>query len=551
MKNLICILLILACSAGVWAYNAANPGAGKKRFIYKHVIFIGVDGLGAFHRNTETPNIDRLFVKDGASTCVAEAVKPTISGENWTSIMTGVLPYYHKVGNNNIGSRAYTMADKYPTVFGLVEKAFPGAVMGSFVDWPPLNTGVADDFPGIEKFSTGCDREADVCAKAEAFIREKKPVFAFVYFGNPDHMGHAGGYLNEPYYEAVRAMDGYVGRVIAAVEEAGMADDTLILLTTDHGGVKDGGHGGNTDEEVFVFFGARGKTVIKGSDLGHMYTRDLPAVVCYAMGIKGNPLWDSFLPDGLFEEYPRPRARKAARKAEKHKAVPTPAADSPEGLFSFIDRSRLRCAFSFDGSLEDLAGNYKAEFTGEEKYGPGMFGKAVWVNVKNFVTLPEMKFGKDSFTISMWLNAKDFGVNQPTIFSNKDWRSGYNTGFILASLGAFKFNLGNGSDARCDYMYNMPYDFPGRWTNVILSADREKGTVRVYINFEEAGADTLSAALRDLSFDSGLPFTIGCDGSGKTVSSMDFLADDLLVFDGAFGPEDVERLKKYYLPKER
>ncbi|MBR4748296.1 MAG: alkaline phosphatase family protein [Abditibacteriota bacterium] len=546
MNKLICIILFIACSVCLAAYDKANPGSEKKHFVYKHVVFIGVDGLGAFHLNTDTPNIDRLFVDGGASTCRAEAVKPTISGENWTSIFTGVLPYYHKVGNHNIDSRAYAMGDKYPTVFALVDKAFPGTVMGSFVDWPSLNKSVVDDLPGVEKFNTSCDKEADVCKVAEAFIKEHKPVFTFVYFGNPDHMGHAGGYLNEPYYEAVRAMDGYVGRVVAAVEDAGIADDTLILITTDHGGVKNGGHGGFTDEETFVFFGVKGKTVIKGSDLGHIYTRDLPAVVCYALGIKGNPLWDAFLPDGLFEEYPKPHARKAEQKPKKHKSLATPAADSPEGLYNYIDRSKLRSAFCFDGSLEPLAGSYKAEFNGEEKYGDGMFGKALWVNVKNFVSVPELTFGKDSFSVSMWLNARDYGVNQPTIFGNKDWRSGFNTGFIVASLGAFKFNLGNGSDARCDYMYTMPYDFPGRWTNVIIAADREQGVVRAYINFEEVGADTLSAALRDVSFDSGLPFTIGCDGSRKTISSMDFLADDLLVFDGALSSEEVSRLGEYY-----
>ena len=546
MNKLICIILLIACSVCLAAYDKANPGSGKKHFVYKHVVFIGVDGLGAYHLNTDTPNIDRLFTEGGASTCRAETVKPTISGENWASILTGVLPYYHKVGNSNIGDRAYTMGDKYPTVFRLVANAFPGAVMGSFLDWPPLNTGLVDDDLNIVKFSTSCDKEADVCARAEEFIRENKPVFTFVYFGNTDHMGDSKGYCNEPYYEAMRAMDGYVGRVIAAVEDAGMADDTLILLTTDHGGVPGSGHGTNTDGEKYVFFGVRGKTVITGSDLGHIYTRDLPAVVCYALGIKGNPLWDAYLPDGLFEEYPKPRARKGEQKPEKHMAVPMPVADSEKGLYRFIDRSKLRCAFGFDGSLEPMAGTYKAEFTGDEKYGDGMFGKALWVNSKNFVSVPELTFGMDSFTVAMWLYAADYGVNQPVIFGNKDWRSGYNTGFVLASLGAFKFNLGNGSDSRCDYSYWMPYDFPGRWTHVILAADREKGVVRAYINFEEVGADTLSAPLKGVSFDSGLPFTIGCDGSRKTISSMDFLADDLLVFDGAFGAEEAARLGEYY-----
>jgi len=40
----------------------------------------------------------------------------------------------------------------------------------------------------------------------------------------------------------VEAMDGYVGRVMAALEEKGVADDTLVIFTSDNGSHFEGGY---------------------------------------------------------------------------------------------------------------------------------------------------------------------------------------------------------------------------------------------------------------------------------------------------------------------
>ena len=56
---------------------------------YSHVIVIGVDGAGAWFKDADTPNFDRIFAQ-GTVTYRALSSKPTISAECWGSMLIGV-----------------------------------------------------------------------------------------------------------------------------------------------------------------------------------------------------------------------------------------------------------------------------------------------------------------------------------------------------------------------------------------------------------------------------------------------------------------------------
>ena len=99
--------------------------------------------------------------------------------------------------------------------------------------------------------------------RAEHFIRETKdPFFLLLSYPIPHAsvlapegavpggagMEHSKGHYTEvknpaAHYQAmVEAMDGYVGRVLAALEEKGVANNTLILFTSDNGSHFEGGY---------------------------------------------------------------------------------------------------------------------------------------------------------------------------------------------------------------------------------------------------------------------------------------------------------------------
>jgi len=57
---------------------------------YEHVIVIGVDGMGNFNRDTDTPNFDRIF-DHGAVTYNCLSMVPTISAQNWVECFSAVI----------------------------------------------------------------------------------------------------------------------------------------------------------------------------------------------------------------------------------------------------------------------------------------------------------------------------------------------------------------------------------------------------------------------------------------------------------------------------
>ena len=81
-------------------YPLAAAETSGERYIYKHVVILGVDGGGAFFEQADTPNLDRIF-ENGSVTYEAQCMYPSISAQCWGSMLHGVLPDYHGLPNGS------------------------------------------------------------------------------------------------------------------------------------------------------------------------------------------------------------------------------------------------------------------------------------------------------------------------------------------------------------------------------------------------------------------------------------------------------------------
>lgn len=265
-------------------------------YTYRHVVLVGIDGAGIFFKNAKTPFIRKMFA-EGAGTEKGLTVFPTESAQCWGTMLIGVMPEVHGLTMQNITADKYTKRAEHPDIFSLIKKYRPEAKTGSFCHWNDINVGIVD---GVEGVVTERGQDEPLTEKACEYIKAEKPDFLFVHLDSVDDAGHGCGYNTEKYLKQLDIADGYAERIYNAVREAGIADDTLFIVTTDHGGTG-GSHGGWSDDEKYVFFVMTGKTVVKGAR-ADMNVISIPAIIAHALGIPADPLWQSSVPDGFFSE---------------------------------------------------------------------------------------------------------------------------------------------------------------------------------------------------------------------------------------------------------
>ena len=112
-----------------------------------------------------------------------------------------------------------------------------------------------------------------------------------ICFDNPDHVGHVDGPDTPAYYAKLKELDGYVGRIVDAIKEAGIYDNSIIIVTADHGGINKG-HGGKTMQEMETPFIIAGKNVKKGGIFDEsMMQFDCASTVAFIFGLKQPQVW--------------------------------------------------------------------------------------------------------------------------------------------------------------------------------------------------------------------------------------------------------------------
>lgn len=511
---------------------------------YKHVIIIGVDGGGAFFKNTSTPRMDAIF-KNGAVSYRTKTSYPTISAQCWGSMLHSVLPEFHRLTNGTVGSKPFKPDSPFPSIFRLVKEAFPNANMASFCNWNPINIGIIEDNLGVVK-GTGSDPE--VANKVVQYIQGNDPTLVFVQFDSVDGAGHGSGYGSAWHLASITAVDALIGNIYDAVKRKGILDDTLFLVSADHGGTPEGSHGGDTDAERYVFLGVAGKTVVEGGQIQEPEVRDIAAISAYAFGLDFPETWTGIVPGGLFqgveamERHEMEPEEIPVSENRKHQTEPTPSLDNVKSL---LEGHNVIAYFPLDGDEKDALGKVETVTTGKLYYSDAYYGKGADMS-DGYITLKNVAVGTNSFSVALWI--KTNGVpSDPCIISNKNWNSGGNIGFVLSirSDEDIKFNAGNNGD-RMDAGAGLPLDYKNGWMHVILVVDRDKNKIRLFYDFASELDYDIPESLRNVSFDA-LDLNIGQDGTGHYGARLAAQLDEFIITADALSDEDIAKLKAYYV----
>jgi len=518
---------------------------------YGHVVIVGIDGMGIFCKDTPTPRMDEIF-QNGAATTNALSLFPTISAQNWGAMLLGTEPEVHGLTNGKVCQYEYKNKE-FPTFFTGVRRAYPDSVLCSISNWEPINKGIIEHDIDVE-FQTA-DNGTATTDKVVDCILAKKPDLLFTHIDDPDEAGHHFGYGTAGHLECIANVDTLVGRIYDACVQAGIIDDTLFVVITDHGGFKHG-HGGYTDTEKYIFFALRGKTVAENNGF-FATTKDLNAIVRYAFGldipqpdING---YSSQIPDGLFPDWNVPYVIPAQGARNDVVSRPQPDLHGEQGLLRFFDEKDVKLAMFFEFNAEDATG--KADFTeyGHVKYySAGVRGGNAELGATGCLVSKDVTFGTDDFTVCAWLNIDNAPASEAYYCATKtmtDSGAGFALGFTNVAVW-----LGVETNDPASYEeFQLPYlrEISGGWLHCAVVFRRKDCEIDLYWNFELKKTFSLPAIFADASMDA-LPFTVGDDASRKINSGNDALIhmDDLLIFNKAFRASDVERLKEYYEQSE-
>ena len=302
------ILMITASAIVAGCITAPRYVTGKyegaaAKVAPKHVVLVGLDGFaGNTFEKCDAPTVKKLAA-EGAWTIHSRSILPSSSACNWHSLFTCSASEQHGYIDWNSSEPKFAASatgdnGMYPDLVYRLRRQRPDAEIGFFYDWSGMGHVLDTNACSRVRYMAG----TNITDAAVNYIKEKKPDFCIVYFDSPDDAGHGKGWGSPEYLARIKELDGRLKRVLEAIEAAGIADDTMVMVTSDHGG-KDRGHGGPTLSEMERIFILKGKGVKRNYEIafpGAIY--DSGATLAAILGIEPPAVWIGRPYDEAFED---------------------------------------------------------------------------------------------------------------------------------------------------------------------------------------------------------------------------------------------------------
>ncbi|NOT05291.1 MAG: sulfatase-like hydrolase/transferase [Anaerolineales bacterium] len=264
--------------------NSATPTPTISR-----VLIVTFDGLRPDAiAEAKMTNVMALM-QSGAYTLNAQTILPSSTLPSHASMLTGMCPSKHIVRwNEYVPENGYARGTD---IFDLAHGA--GLQTAMVVGKEKLRQVTEPASTDFFAFIDETDKIDDFTTVTRLAIEQVKVGFnlMLVHFPDGDLAGHDEGWMSRAQLKAYAKDDRSFGLILQALKDRGMYEDTIIIVTADHGG-HDSSHGTDAPEDMTIPWIISGPRVYPSQLTTPVHTMDTAATAAFVLGLPLPPEWD-------------------------------------------------------------------------------------------------------------------------------------------------------------------------------------------------------------------------------------------------------------------
>ena len=301
MFILLLLPMVIISPANAYQYTQSE----RKTPLAKVVIIITFDGT----RADVFWKVGEFFIETKNESVWARRISctyPTMTHPNHLSIFTGTWPQVHgdelnpgetrrfwiiRSHNPSRVEDIFSVAKKY----GIITAMFTATMLPNVIkEYPDYVYRPINDEDGVNHFIEFIEENIDDI--------KRFGLLAFLHLDEPDRNLHEHGTFSQEYEIAIRTDAERVRRIMNKIYSLGIENDTVVIVTADHGGYGRG-HGmvfPTLVSEVPLWMW--GKCLKKGMELGGLRLIDIAAIVSFILGIPKPDHCIGIVPYRIFNE---------------------------------------------------------------------------------------------------------------------------------------------------------------------------------------------------------------------------------------------------------
>jgi arylsulfatase A-like enzyme len=144
--------------------------------------------------------------------------------------------------------------------------------------------------PSLDQFVYIDDSDSVIVGSLVANFPEDFGVL-FVHLLATDIAGHDAGWMSQHQLNTIHLADEALGMLLAELDARNLRSETLIIVTSDHGGLGSG-HGTDAPEDMTIPWVAAGPGIQTKTLTTRIHTMDTAASAAFALGLPIPEEWD-------------------------------------------------------------------------------------------------------------------------------------------------------------------------------------------------------------------------------------------------------------------